>query len=68
MVTGELLRTLEGHTGGINSVVFSPDGTTLAGSGSSDSTVRLWDVVRGELLRTLEGHTGGINSIACSSS
>jgi len=38
-----LLRTLEGHTGWVNSVVFHPDGHILA-SGSQDGTVRLWDV------------------------
>jgi WD40 repeat protein len=40
--TGGLLRELKGHTGGIRSVVFSPDGTKLA-SDSSDNLVRIWD-------------------------
>ena len=45
--TGKRIRTLEGHTEGINSVVFSPDGKTLA-SGSEDDTLRVWDVHTGE--------------------
>jgi WD40 repeat protein len=36
---------LKGHTGRIASVVFAPDGQTLASRGSDD-TVKLWDVTR----------------------
>lgn len=36
-------RSLTGHSGRVKSVAFSPDGQTLA-SGSSDQTVRLWDI------------------------
>ena len=44
--TGECLRLLQGHTGLISSVCFSPDGSVLA-SGSNDETIRLWDVNTG---------------------
>ena len=42
-VTGENIRTLEGHTGNVYSVAFSPDGGTLA-SGSREGTVLLWEL------------------------
>ena len=45
-------KTLKGHTNKVFSVVFSADGKTLA-SGSSDNTIRLWDVEAGTLRNTL---------------
>jgi|GEM_PF-1297353 len=61
----EYLRTLTGHISMVNSVAFSPDGTTLA-SGSWDTTIKLWNVATGGLLRTLTGHTGYVYSVAFS--
>ena len=57
--------TLTGHTSWVNSVSFSPDGQTLA-SGSSDYTIRLWDVETGETVKTLTGHTGDVISVSFS--
>ncbi len=45
VATGKLLKTLKGHIGGINSIVFSPDSKTLA-SCCRDSTVILWDLTK----------------------
>ncbi len=43
--TGKQFATLTGHTSMVSVLAFSPDGTRLA-SGSSDTTVLLWDVER----------------------
>ena len=55
-------QALKGHTGPVNSVVFSPWGVMLA-SASGDNTVRLWHARTGELLATLEKHTAAVNSV-----
>ena len=62
---GNIVALLEGHTDGIWSVAFSPDGTTLA-SGSQDRMVKLWDVATGENIATLEGHWSVVRSVAFS--
>jgi WD40 repeat protein len=45
--TGQQTLTLKGHTGGVESVAFSPDGKRLA-SGSGDQTVKVWDAATGQ--------------------
>src|SRR5215510_9403693 len=65
--TAEPKIRIEGpyNSGIVYSVAFSPDGKTLA-SGSSDNTIRLWDVGAGRLIRSITGHGGAVYSVAFS--
>jgi WD40 repeat protein len=59
------IALLEGHTGPVFSLAFSPDGTALASGGSGDDyTVRLWDVASAAQKAVLEGHTAQIAAVA----
>jgi WD40 repeat protein len=57
--------TLVGHSEYVNSVSFSPDGTTLA-SGSRDKTIRLWDVASGAPKAILGKHDNFVSEVSFS--
>ncbi|KAJ5735684.1 uncharacterized protein N7483_000809 [Penicillium malachiteum] len=46
------LNTLEGHSGSVNDVAWSPDETQIA-SASDDMTIKIWDSSTGECVSTL---------------
>ncbi|KAF9056729.1 WD40-repeat-containing domain protein [Rhodocollybia butyracea] len=61
-----LQATIEGHSGSVWSVAFSPDGNHIA-SGCADKTLRVWDARTGDLLvGPFNGHTGQVKCIAFS--
>ena len=51
--SGEKLRSLVGHTDGVRSVQFSPDGSRIL-SLSTDGTARSWDAENGDPRHTYE--------------
>ena len=59
------LFTLEGHSDGVTSVAYSPDGRWIV-SGSRDNTLKVWDTENGQEVRTLEGHSNVVTSVAYS--
>jgi len=63
----KLRSNLTGHTGYINSVTVSPDGS-LCASGGRDGTAKLWDLNEGKRLTSLEeaGQKDIVNALAFS--
>jgi len=54
MASGEIKRTLSGHTNYVYMANFNPD-TKLLASSSRDNTARIWDVASGQTLQTFGG-------------
>jgi len=63
--TGELKRTLNGHSDTVWSVAISPDCQTLV-SGSADKTIRVWSLSGYKQPQILIGHSNWVTSVAIS--
>ncbi|NEO40180.1 MAG: WD40 repeat domain-containing protein [Moorea sp. SIOASIH] len=61
--TGPLLSTLIGHGDSVNAVAVTPDDTRVI-SGSSDKTVKVWNLNTGAEIFTLKGHSARVHAVA----
>ena len=57
-------QTFLGHTGDVNSVAVSSDGRMIL-SGSSDMTIRLWDINSGAETHRFVANTGVEIGVVC---
>jgi WD40 repeat protein len=64
-----VLQKLKGHSGHVNAVTFSADGTILAAAGGEPGLfgeVRLWKTSDGSLVRAIRAHKDALYSVAIS--
>jgi WD40 repeat protein len=61
--SGQMVRTLKGHSGPVVAVAAMPNGRHAV-SGSKDRMLRLWDLETGDSLNVFQGHAGSVNSVA----
>lgn len=62
-LSGKFLFSLKGHTSGITSIAFSPNGDLIA-TGSSDRTIRVWNLLGESVSRPFLGHTSSVCAVA----
>jgi WD40 repeat protein len=58
--TGNLVRTLSGHTDQVYAFTVLPNGYLVSGSG--DMSIKIWDTSSGSLINTLRKHTSWLHS------
>ncbi|MGA8117471.1 MAG: TIR domain-containing protein [Actinocatenispora sp.] len=58
-MTGQPIRTLQGHRGRVYAVLYGPGDAPLA-TAASDREIRLWDPVSGASRQVLSGHQGWV--------
>ncbi|KAG2155339.1 WD40-repeat-containing domain protein [Suillus bovinus] len=65
----QLIKTLNGHSGGTFTLTWTFQGTHLLSGGSRDDpTIRVWDASRGNEICSFRGHAEQINAISVNES
>ena len=63
--SGSLIRILEGHSDRVIGLALTPKSDWII-SGSTDKTIKIWELATGECIHTLRGHKGSVTSVAVS--
>ncbi len=58
--TGNVVHSLEGHSGPITTAIYSPDGKTILSTGKIDKTAKIWNATTAKLIHTLGEDTGNV--------
>lgn len=61
----KIMRVINGHQGWVRSVCVEPDNQWFA-TGSTDRTIKIWDLASGQLKLSLTGHIMGVRGLAVS--
>jgi WD40 repeat protein len=61
-VTGRSFQTLVGHVKGVSSIAVTPDDQLIV-TGSSDNTLKVWELGTGTCRTTLIGHTQEVTTV-----
>lgn len=65
LTSGQLIRTLAGHTGRVYSVLYTKDGKSIISAGA-DGKVKRWDAASGEFIDDLGSHHGAVYDLVLS--
>jgi dipeptidyl aminopeptidase/acylaminoacyl peptidase len=57
---------MEGHSGHVSQVAFSPNGEVVVSFSSEDNTIRMWNSQTGAEANRFEGHSAGVIDVAIS--
>ena len=62
--TGNMIKTLQGHTDNISGLAISPDNRILVSVSGQELTIKIWDLEQGTLIRDLGEDVGAVTTVA----